>query len=67
MSDKQRSNRNAPGVGLALGIVIGSVIGVATDNIGLWIPIGVATGAGVGTSIGAGWFSQKKKQSDEKE
>jgi galactitol-specific phosphotransferase system IIC component len=38
----------ATGTSVAIGIIIGSVIGVLTDNVGLWIALGVAIGAGVG-------------------
>jgi len=41
--------------GLALGVAAGSVIGVLTDNIGLWIPVGIAIGAGIG-------MANRKKQ-----
>ena len=37
--------------GVAIGIVFGTIIGVATDNIGLWLSLGIAIGAGVGTSL----------------
>ena len=39
------------GSGIAIGIVFGTVIGVLTDNIGLWLSVGIAIGAGVGTSL----------------
>ena len=35
------------GFGLLLGIIIGSV----TDNIGLWISLGLCFGAGIGTVL----------------
>ena len=31
-----------------MGIIIGTVIGALTDNVGLWIAIGIVIGAGVG-------------------
>ena len=40
-----RNNGKEMGTGMALGIVIGVAIGISTDNLGLWIPIGVALGA----------------------
>ncbi|MEM7086935.1 MAG: hypothetical protein AAF489_12175 [Bacteroidota bacterium] len=39
------------GVAIALGAGIGTAIGVATDNLGLWIALGVAIGAGIGTTL----------------
>ncbi len=35
---------NMTGVGLAMGAGFGTAIGVATGNIGVWLPIGVALG-----------------------
>jgi len=34
------------GVGAAIGVAIGSLIGVITDNLALWISLGIAIGAG---------------------
>lgn len=36
------------GAGLAVGIALGAVIGVATDNLALWLAAGVAFGIGLG-------------------
>ncbi len=44
---------------LAIGIAIGTAIGVANDNLGLWLPIGIAIGAGLAYS------RQKKEEKDE--
>ena len=44
-------NESKIGVGIALGCGIGAAIGVATDNLGLWIAVGIAIGAGIGTSL----------------
>jgi 2-keto-3-deoxy-6-phosphogluconate aldolase len=38
-------------IGIALGVGFGTVVGVITDNIGLWLSVGVAIGVGVGTSM----------------
>ena len=40
-------------MGMALGVAFGSVVGVLTDNIGLWIGVGIAIGAGVGNGMQA--------------
>ena len=40
---------------IAIGVVAGTIVGVITDNIGLWLPIGIAIGAGIG-------FTQKEKK-----
>jgi hypothetical protein len=42
---------NKLGVALALGVGIGALVGVLTDNLGLWISVGLAIGAGVGNSL----------------
>lgn len=46
---------NAKSIGF--GIALGAVIGVATGNIGLWLPLGVALGVGIATVSG----DRKKK------
>jgi hypothetical protein len=33
---------------LAFGIIIGCAVGVATKNIGVWLPVGVAMGIALG-------------------
>lgn len=30
---------------MAFGIILGTVVGIITDNIGLWLPLGVVFGA----------------------
>jgi hypothetical protein len=44
-------NKRPLALGMALGVAAGSVIGIITDNGGLWIPIGLAIGAGIGAAI----------------
>ncbi|WP_281168570.1 hypothetical protein [Psychroserpens burtonensis] len=39
---------------------IGTVVGVATGNLGLWIGVGLAIGIGVGNSL-----SQKSNKKDD--
>ena len=36
---------------LSAGMLIGLLIGALTDNLGLWLSIGVALGAGVGYAL----------------
>ena len=38
---------------VGLGVVGGTVIGLLTDEIGLWMPIGVAIGSGLGVALSA--------------
>jgi len=38
-------------LGAAYGVALGSVIGVLTDNIGLWLSLGIAIGCGVGSYL----------------
>tara|TARA_B100001105_G_scaffold7219_1_gene5511 strand:+ start:394 stop:564 length:171 start_codon:yes stop_codon:yes gene_type:complete len=35
---------------IGIGVMTGTIVGVLTDNIGLWLPIGIALGAGIGTT-----------------
>ena len=54
-------NQKKYGAMLGLGVAIGSAIGVATDNLALWLGVGIAIGAGLGS------YSQKKAKSDKTE
>ena len=45
--------------GIALGLLIGVVVGIAQDNIGLWISLGLAIGSGIDYS--------RKKESQNKD
>ena len=47
---------------IGIGIMFGTAIGVATDNLGLWIGIGIAIGAGLGTI-----FSKKSRSNNDDE
>mgnify|MGYP001595973828 FL=1 len=63
MSDEQKNlkpaKKNHPfGLYLAFGIWIGTMIGVALEN----IPVGVALGVLIGTSIGTAAMSQNNKK-----
>lgn len=33
---------------IAIGLVAGLIVGVITKNIGIWLPVGIALGAGIG-------------------
>ena len=35
---------------IGIGVMTGTIVGVLTDNIGLWLPVGIALGAGIGTT-----------------
>lgn len=37
--------------GMAVGMALGTIVGFATDNIGVWLCIGLAIGGGVGNSL----------------
>ena len=59
---KQNDNRkkspsaNMP-IGMCMGAGVGTVLGIFTNNLGLWLPIGVACGMSLGlglSRIGAG-------------
>ena len=53
---------NSLSLGIVFGITIGTAIGVATDNVGLWLSLGIAIGAGVGTTL----MQKNKKDKEEK-
>ena len=36
-------------IGAAIGLIAGIIIGSITDNVGLWIPLGLCFGAGIGS------------------
>ncbi len=48
-----KSNRTLTAT-IILGTVTGAEIGVATENIALWIGVGIAIGAGIGASLNRG-------------
>lgn len=52
-------NKNKLGSGMVLGMAIGAIIGMALDNIGVWISIGLVFGAGIGNRM-----SRKEKDED---
>ena len=37
--------------GIAIGLLFGAALGVLTKNIGLWLGVGIAIGAGLGNSL----------------
>ena len=38
-------------LGAGIGLLAGVIIGNATDNIGLWIALGLCFGTGIGTAL----------------
>ena len=44
-------------IGAGIGLLAGIIIGSASENIGLWISLGLCFGAGIGTVL------EKKKKS----
>ena len=38
-------------LGAGIGLLAGIIIGSATDNVGLWIALGLCFGAGIGTVL----------------
>lgn len=48
------------GSGIGLGMIFGVAIGIATDNIGLWIALGIVFGSAYETRIAA----SKKKEGE---
>jgi hypothetical protein len=49
-NNKDRDTKKETSTVMGLGIVVGAIIGILTDNVGLWLPLGIAIGAGVGVS-----------------
>ena len=39
------------GVGIVMGAGIGTALGAATGNTGVWLPIGLAVGIGIGAAL----------------
>jgi hypothetical protein len=39
-------------IGAGIGLLAGIIIGNATDNVGLWIALGLCFGAGIGSVLG---------------
>jgi hypothetical protein len=56
-------NEKKIGLGRAFGVAAGSVIGVLTHNLALWISLGIAIGAGIGISLNQ---KQKNDNNDKK-
>lgn len=48
---KRNSIQGLP-IGMCLGLSIGTAIGAATDNIGLWMLVGLSMGICLGTVLG---------------
>ena len=47
------------GRGIAMGLLLGTAIGVATNNIGLWLALGIV--------FGAAWEAKQRKKTDQEE
>ena len=45
----EKKGRLNPGNGLGIGLAVGAVLYVVTDQ-AVWIPLGIAIGAGMGTA-----------------
>ena len=35
---------------IGIGVMTGTIVGVLTDNIGLWLPLGIVLGVAIGTT-----------------
>ena len=49
----QPNQGNYIGLGTAIGVWAGTAIGIATDNLGLWVAIGAALGVALGFAFGS--------------
>jgi hypothetical protein len=47
---KDQDTKKETSTAIGLGIMFGSIIGALTDNIGIWLPLGMAIGVGIGAS-----------------
>ena len=50
---KDHPGSNGLAVGMCLGISAGSVLGVITGNLGVWMPTGLSVGMCLGLAIGS--------------
>jgi len=50
-SDSKKPVVRGIGPSLAIGAGIGTAVGVASDNIGLWLPVGIAVGLALGVAM----------------
>lgn len=41
-------------LGIGVGLAIGASLGVATDDVGLWLPVGLGIGVALGAAFSAG-------------
>ena len=44
---EKEPKKGQQGIITGIGTMVGSLIGVLTDNIGLWLSLGLCTGAGI--------------------
>lgn len=64
LSQKEPASSSDSGSGLAIGLSLGVLFGIVTDNIGLGMMLGVAAGLCIDPAIGA---LKKNKKADEQE
>jgi hypothetical protein len=57
---KETSQGSVLTIGLSIGVVAGTAVGLATHNLGLWIGLGVSIGAAVAFVF----MSQRRKKGD---
>jgi hypothetical protein len=50
----ETTNNSGLPVSIAMGVAIGAALGVATDNLALWLSLGVAIGCGIGVTTRVG-------------
>jgi len=43
--EKMKTKKNRKGVKLGIGILLGTIVGYLTSNMGLWFVLGIAIGA----------------------
>lgn len=66
MKQDSKNGKYASGfvIGVGIGLVLGVVIGLVTNDLGLWLPIGVAMGTGLGVAFGSLSVKDMKEDHD---
>jgi hypothetical protein len=55
-------NKTNISIGMALGLAAGSILSMVLNNGGVWIPVGIALGAGIGGRLD---HMKKKKENEQ--
>ena len=64
--EEKKMNQAKQGGGLAVGMMLGALVGILTDNIGLWLPLGMIFGLLGGRSASTKNEQNKEQATEEK-